>query len=55
MKDNYHVPEILEAVEILLNSKIKKKNILGIQTKNEILPPETEKIISQAEKYIDNK
>ena len=55
MKDNFQVNEILEAVNILLNSKVKKKITTELKTKEQNLPPDTEKIISEAEKYIKNK
>ena len=53
MRDNFNVEEILEAVEHLLNTKIKKPLIE--KSKNDILPADTEKIISQAENYIKKK
>ena len=54
MKDNFHVNEILEAVDLLLNSKSKKDKMPKFKT-NQVLPPETENIISQAEKFIKTK
>ena len=54
MKDNFHVNERLEAVDLLLNSKSKKDTTTKLKT-NQVLPPETENIISQAEKFIKTK
>ena len=53
MRDNFNVEEILEAVDHLLNTKITKK--LPEKNKSDILPADTEKIISQAENYIKKK
>ena len=58
MRENFSIEEILEAVNRLLNTKIKetslKKNKLE-ENKNDILPADTEKIISQAEGYMKKK
>tara|TARA_B100001029_G_C14975085_1_gene402570 strand:+ start:40 stop:252 length:213 start_codon:yes stop_codon:yes gene_type:complete len=65
MNKSYKIDEILLAVDILLNEEIyKNKEVININNtplvlKNEIkekekiniIPAETEKIISQAEKY----
>tara|TARA_B100000427_G_scaffold325744_1_gene333145 strand:- start:1329 stop:1484 length:156 start_codon:yes stop_codon:yes gene_type:complete len=48
MKQNFSIDEILEAVNLLLEPKSKKK----LENKNKILPADTERIISQAENYI---
>ena len=48
MKQNFSIDEILEAVNLLLEPKSKKK----LEKKNKILPADTERIISQAENYI---
>ena len=48
MRENFSISEILEAVDLLLDQKIKKKSF--IEKKNKILPGDTEKIIAQAEK-----
>ena len=50
MRDNFSVDEILEAVNHMLNKKIKKKHVK--KNENKILPTDTEEIISQAENYI---
>jgi len=55
MREDFSINEILEAVNLLLNSKIKKKPIDRNKKRNDILPIDTEKIISQAEKYIRKK
>ena len=58
MRENFSIEEILEAVNRLLNTKVKetllKKNKLE-KSKNDILPTDTEKIILQAEGYIKKK
>jgi len=54
MKENFHVNEILEAVDLLLNSKSKQNKTPKLKT-NQALPPETENIISQAEKFVKTK
>ena len=53
MRDNFSIEEILEAMNHLLNKKIKK--IPPKKNQNDFLPIETEQIISQAESYIKKK
>jgi len=53
MVENFSINEILEAVNTLLDSKIKKKSYNKKEDK--LLPEDTEEIISQAEKYIKKK
>tara|TARA_A100001011_G_scaffold257797_1_gene266064 strand:- start:84 stop:248 length:165 start_codon:yes stop_codon:yes gene_type:complete len=50
MEKKYHINEILEAVDDILsfNKKVKKKNIQV----SSLIPIDTEKIISQAEKEL---
>jgi len=59
MRENFSIDEILEAVNLLLNSKTKKKlnnkSKKIHEKKNDLLPIDTEKIISQAEKYMKKK
>ena len=50
MREDFSINEILEAVNTLLNSEIKKKT--HNKKDNKLLPVDTEKIISQAESYI---
>ena len=51
MRENFSVEEILEAVDSLLDTKIEET----FYKKDNILPIDTEKIISQAELYIKKK
>ena len=53
MEKNFSTRQILEAVELLLQSKKDKntKKKIVLEKKN-ILPPDTESIIKQAENYL---
>jgi len=57
MRENFSINEILEAVDTIVNSKTKKLsyNNENKENKNNLLPVDTEKIISQAEDYIKKK
>ena len=59
MRENFTINEILEAVGLLLDSKVKEKLINKNKKKSEnmnnLLPIDTEKIISQAENYLKKK
>ena len=67
MTDKYKMPDILEAVDILLNNNKEKPLILegneekplklinqvkNLKTESHNVPKDTEKIILQAEKYL---
>ena len=52
MRDKFSTQEILQAVQVLLKSKIKKKSEIKKKIKKNDIPLDTEKIILQAEKYI---
>ena len=67
MNDEYKIPDILEAVDILLNNKKEKPLILeddnekplrltdqikDYKIESNTIPKDTEKIIVEAEKYI---
>ena len=56
MRENFNINEILEAVDIIMNSKTKKLSYNeNKENKNKLIPVDTEKIISQAEDYIKKK
>jgi hypothetical protein len=52
MEKNFSTSQILEAVELLLQSKKDKNTKNIILEKKNILPPDTESIIKQAENYL---
>ena len=53
-RDKFSSTEILEAVGFILEKKITKKKIENKKDNKSLLPPNTEQIISQAEKYLKN-
>ena len=59
MQENFTIREILEAVGLLLESEDKKKLINKNKKKyknlNKLLPIDTEKIILQAESYLNKR
>jgi|TARA_B110000211_G_scaffold233567_1_gene300183 hypothetical protein len=53
-RDKFSSVEILEAVGFILKKKINKKKVENKKDNKSLLPPNTEQIISQAEKYLKN-